>query len=480
VLKQIKEEGAEALTMGFSNMHEVLRAGGGSFTPAVFQGQRIRGLVETALDETDAWHQRHCSLQAPLVMSTVLAMSLFRSSSITNVFKRVLDAVRGPVNVGLREITPEALYKARGRLGWEPLRHVAQALGQRAAAAVEPSFLNFVPYAMDGVTMEVPDTPENEAEFGRQPGSRGDAAFPQMKGVALMHTETHIFIDAVWGRYNASELAGAEQLLHNLDSRHILFLDRRYTKVDLWCNIVDTGAHLVHRLSATYEPMKIRRLGRGDWLIEVERWIQLPREPGKGRCKRRRERRTFRLIQYRIGTCEAVQLLTDLLDPVEYPAEEIAIGYHLRWEIELALDEGKTHLHTVMHGTMHTTFRSQTPAGIYQEAWAMLATYNLVRGLMAESGRVHGAAPLEISFVDTLEVIRLALPVLESAGPRGCALLYKRMLRDIADCRLDRSRRPRWAPRVVKRKMSNFKKKRAGDTSIHYDYAAELRLVARK
>jgi hypothetical protein len=466
--------------MGFSNMHEVLRAGGGNFTPAVFQGQEIRRLVETALDDTDSWHQRHCSLQAPLVLSTVLAMSLFRSSSIMNVFKRVLDAVRGDADVGLREITPEALYKARGRLGWEPLRHLAQALGQRAAATAKPSFLGFIPYAVDGVTMDVPDSPENEVEFGRQHGSRGDAAFPQMKGVALLHPDTHTFVDCVWGGYNASELAGAEQLLHNLDSRHVLFLDRRYTKVDLWCNIVDTGAHLVHRLSATYQPKKIRRLAPGDWLIQVKRRIQLPREPGKGHCKRRLEKRKFRLIQFRIGDCETVQLLTDLLDPLQFPAKDIALGYHLRWEIELALDEGKTHLHAVKHGTLHTVFRSQTPAGVYQEAWAMLATYNLVRGLMAESGRVHGLAPLEISFVDTLEVIRLALPLLENAGPRRRGRLYRRMLRDIAACRLDRPRRPRWAPRVVKRKMSNFKLKRSGDASMRYDYVGELRLVARK
>ncbi len=465
--------------MSFASMHEVLRNGGGAFTPAVFQGQEVKNLIETALDETDSWHQRHCSLQAPLVLSTVLAMSLFRSASITNVFKRVLDAVRGTADVGLKDVTPEALYKARGRLGWEPLRHVALALGQRALSAA-PSFFGFVPLAIDGVTLDVPDTPENEGEFGRQAGSRGDSAFPQMKGVGLMHTDTHTFVDAVWGPYDASELEGAEQLLHHVDSRHVLFLDRRYTKVDLWCSIVERETHFVHRMSASCNPKKIRRLGTGDWLVQVERWVQLPREPGKKRCKRRLEKHTFRLIQYRIGPCEVVQLLTDLLDPVQYPAQDIAIGYHTRWEIEVALDEGKTHLHGVMHGSLHTVFRSQTPAGVYQEAWAMLATYNLVRGLMAEAGRVHNVPPLQISFVDTLEVIRMALPVLENGGPRQRMRLYRRMLRDIAACRLDRPRRLRWAPRVVKRKMSNFPVKRDGDTSIAYDYIGELRLVARR
>lgn len=463
--------------MGFTNMHEVLRAGAASFTPTVFAEQNIREVIETALDESDAWHRRFCTLQAPLVMSAVLAMSLFRSSSIANVFKRVLDAIRGTEDVGLTDVTSEAFYKARGRLGSEPLRHLALALGERAEPA--PTFFDFIPCAIDGVTMDVPDTPENEVEFGRQAGSRGDAAFPQMKGVGLIYTATHTFVDCVWGRHDASELDGAERLVHHLDSRHVVFLDRRYTKVDLWFSILDTGAHMVHRLSASYKVQKIRQLGEGDWLVRVDRWVRLPREPGRRNCKRRLESRTLRLVQYRVGQNETVQLITDLLDPTRYPALELALGYHNRWEIELVLDEGKTHLHTVGHGTQHTVFRSQKPAGVYQEAWAMLAAYNLIRALMVASGKRHNVPPIEISFVETVEVIRLALPVFERVGTRQRTKLYDRLLRDIAACRLRRPRRKRWAPRVVKRKMSNFKLKRAAHASVPYDYAAELRLVAR-
>jgi len=46
-----------------------------------------------------------------------------------------------------------------------------------------------------------------------------------------------------------------------------------------------------------------------------------------------------------------------------------------------------------------------------------------------------------------------------SSPPPTPPLLYERLLRDITACRLP-TRAPRTNPRVVKRKMSNFKRKR--------------------
>lgn len=463
--------------MSFASMREVLLGGGGAFTPKIFSGQEVSGLIREALHVCDKWHKRHCPLQAPIVLSTVLAMSLFRSSSIVNVFRRVLDAIRGRRGVRLDGVTPEALYKARARLGLEPLRHLALTLGRHSVP--QRSFMGFIPCAIDGVSMNLPDTPGNDAEFGRPTASRGETAFPQIKGTALIYTETHSFIDCEWGRWNASELVGAERLLKHLDARHLVFLDRRYTKCDLWFSMLDRGVHFVHRLSGSYKPKITRCLGAGDYLVEVERHVRLPLEDGKRNCKRRRESRTLRMLEYQVGDNERVCLLTDLVEAKWYPARELAIGYHHRWEIENALDEGKTHLHGVLHGTLDTVFRSQTPTGIYQEAWAMLATYNLVRGLIAEAGTCYNIPPLEISFVDTLEVLRLALPQLQSCPPRLHKSIYQRMLCDIASCRLTRPRRCRSVPRVVKQKIGNFRLKKPHHKATTVDYRAEFRLVER-
>jgi len=462
--------------MSFANIHEVLRAGAGSLTPAVFAGQDLQRLIGEALDESDAWHRRHCALQAPIVVSAVVAMSLYRSLSIVNVFKRVLDLARGDRDVSLTGITPEAFYHARERLGSEPLRLLAVGLAQQANPSA--SFFGLVPCAMDGVSMVIPDTPENEAAFGRPPASRGETAFPQMKGVGLVYTDTHVFRNCVWGRWNLSELSAAEILLGSLGSQDVVFLDRRYTKIDLWFQFLDRRVHFVHRLSATYKAIPVVTLGKGDSLINVGRWVAIPEDERKDGRTRRWESRQLRLIQYQIGENEQVSLITDLIDPLEYPARDLAVGYHIRWEIELSNDETKTHLSTVGHGTQHTTFRSKTPAGIYQEAWGLVAAYNLIRCLMVEAGKAHNVPPLHISFVETVEIIRMAWPQLQStASASKRKALYLRMLHDIADCRLDRPRRKRAAPRVVKVKISKFPVKRKGHRSRRRDFEADLKLV---
>lgn len=462
--------------MTFANMHDVLQAGAGSFVPAVFRSQKLKRIILDALDESGKWHRRKdCTLQAPIVLSSVLAMSIYRSESIADLFKGVLDGIRGDRDLSLNEITPEAFYHARARLGFEPLRLVALALGAQATPA--HSFLGLIPCAVDGVTLALPDTPENEAEFGRPKASRGETAFPQMKGVGLVYTDTHQFRDFVWGKWNKSEFTGIEPLLAHLGSEHVVFLDRRYTKVGLWFNLLQRSIHFVHRLSGSYKPKRGERQGAGDWLIDVGRKVEIPLEERVGRRKWQCEFRRLRLIQYQVGENETVQLLTDLLDPVKYPAREIALGYHTRWEIEVTLDEVKTHLSTVCHGTQHTTFRSRKPNGIYQEAWGLVAAYNLLRGLMVDAGKKNGIPPLEISFVGALRVVRRAWMHVEVCGEGKRQRLLRRMVDDIADCRLDRPRRKRAAPRVVKVKMSNFKLKRKWHRTQFRDFAAELKLV---
>src|SRR5262249_62290982 len=86
-------------------------------------------------------------------------------------------------------------------------------------------------------------------------------------------------------------------------------------------------------------------------------------------------------------------LLTSLLDPVAYPAAELAALYHERWEVEVAFDEVKTH--TLARAE---TLRSQAPARVEQEVWGLLLGYNLVRFCMARAAPRAGVPPLRLSY----------------------------------------------------------------------------------
>jgi hypothetical protein len=169
------------------------------------------------------------------------------------------------------------------------------------------------------------------------------------------------------------------------------------------------------------------------------------------------------LIEYQIGNQEPIRLLTNLIDAQRFTAIELAQLYHQRWDCEISYDEIKTHLVTVKQGSLDTHFRSKTPEGVLQEAYGILIAYNIIRGLMAEAAVSHHISPLEISFVDTLEVIESSMAHFERAIPENLIFLSKRLLDDIAACRIDRPRRQRSYPRKVRVKMSNYKRKCLSD-----------------
>ena len=89
----------------------------------------------------------------------------------------------------------------------------------------------------------------------------------------------------------------------------------------------------------------------------------------------------------------------------------------------------------------------------------MVLAHTLTRQLMADGARAAHVSPLELSFVESLEVIKLALPDLQTATRKQLWGLREQLIADIGRCRIDRPRRKQSYPRKVKRKMSNYQLK---------------------
>jgi hypothetical protein len=303
-----------------------------------------------------------------------------------------------------------------------------------------------------------------------------------MKGVALVATQTHQIKDCVFGRYKMSERSAPEKFMKHLNSEDLVMTDRGFPSAVMLRQFLAKGIHILCRIGAQWKPRVVSVLGPGDSIVEI--CGTLPPKKKAPKKRERRKNRTFtlrlRLLEYQIENRVTVRLLTDLLDPVKFPAMELALLYHQRWEIEKAYKELRTHLGAVLHGSLDTDFRSKTPTGILQEAYAMLIVYNLIRGLMIEAGCVHKIDPLKISFVSTLQVVELAILRIESASPLHQVYLAELLLQDIAACKIDRPCRKRAYPRKVRIKMSRFQLKRPGDREQRCDFASELRLVVRE
>lgn len=120
------------------------------------------------------------------------------------------------------------------------------------------------------------------------------------------------------------------------------------------------------------------------------------------------------MIEYRVdGQADIVRLITSLTDHEKYPAEELAVLYARRWEIELVFDEIKTH----QRG--RPVLRSQTPDGVRQEIYAHLIVHHATRDLLDEAARLHRSTAERTSFTRALHVVRRSVISPSGFSPLG-------------------------------------------------------------
>jgi hypothetical protein len=234
----------------------------------------------------------------------------------------------------------------------------------------------------------------------------------------------------------------------------LVLWDRGFPAYDLLAAVCQRGAQVLSRLPAPVKPEWVASLPDGSTLAYLH--------PSEAKRRARGERLLVRIIEYTltdpalVGYGEVHRLLTTLLDPRVAPALDLVCLYQERWEIELVIDEADTHQRLAGR-----PLRSQKPEGVLQELYALLIAHFALRALMHEAALQAGVDPDRLSFVHTIRVLHEAISEFQMVAPAEHPRLYQRLLHDIAAGRLP-ARRLRSHPRVVKRKMSNFRLKRPG------------------
>ena len=146
-------------------------------------------LIDRVLAECGRTERRRRLLPARMVVYYVLALALFADVAYLEVLRLLVEALRRPGR--RRHAAPprlpvkSALVQARARLGPEPLRALfAEAARPLATPDTQGAwYRGWRLVAVDGATLDVADTPANEAAFGRAKSGRGEGtgAFPQVR-----------------------------------------------------------------------------------------------------------------------------------------------------------------------------------------------------------------------------------------------------------------------------------------------------------
>ena len=363
--------------------------------------------VQQVLQDTGCMDSRRCTLTFRVTCWIVLAMGVLTDLPIRAVFKAA-------TSLHHLAATParSSLCEARRRLGIAPLRRLfyrlALPLGKPDTPGVFYKGLRMM--AMDSTVLTVPDSRANSRAFGRaKAGPRGDAAFPQVRKVSLVEVGTHAELAFVVKGIAAKggEQGGVPALLKHVKAGMLLLWDRGFYGYPLWRQTLATGAELLVRLSSTLKLPALERLPDGSYLSKVY--------PNDYARRKDRQGVLVRVIRYthddprRVDCLKEHRLLTSLLDAEKHPARELINLYHERWEIELTYDEQKTH-HAPRQAGKEAQLRSESPAGVVQELYALSLGHYLTRAFMAQAAEGEGVDPDRLSFVGCLRVLRNRLP----------------------------------------------------------------------
>jgi hypothetical protein len=405
-----------------------------------------RAKVQEVLRRTGHAKRRYLRLPAWFMVWLVIAMGLFCRESYRQVFKW-LQPFR-------RQATPgrSTLCEARQRLGVAPLHHLAADVIQLQATPATPGafYQGMRLMGVDSFVVDVADSLANARIFQRPGSSRSLAAFPQARVLGLCELGTHVFWKTLIKPCRCSEVTMAPTLLRHLQADMLLLWDRGFLSYRLVQQVLGRGAHLLARIKSNLVFRPLRRYKDGSFLAKL---YASPRDRALNRDGIR-----VRIIEYtlddpgRPGSGQTHRLLTTLLNARKHPAKRLIELYHERWEEELAIDELKTHQRE------RPVLRSETPAGVVQEIQGLLLAHYVVRVLMSEAARRQDLSPRRLSFTGSLKILRCRLPECPKSRP-GLQQWYEDLLAEIAEEVLP-ERRNRINPRVIKRKMSNWRKKR--------------------
>ena len=359
---------------------------------------------------------------------------------------------RGHVDEG-----DSAYIQARLRLPKERLEKALTATAQSAdRRAGSGGQLNGRPVkVIDASTTQLPDTRKNQKRYPQPTAQKAGCGFPVMKFVALFSLASGAIVNVMLGNLHQHDLRLLRGLWDQLKKGDILLGDRAYGEYTTLATGPQRGVDVLARLHACRKVdfRKARRLAKHDGLfvwtkgyqqseiLSATQWGLLPAQI------------TVRIIRFtatiRGLRARGITLVTTLLDPNDYPAQELIAMYARRWRLELCLRDLKTTLGMEQ-------LRCKSPAMAEKELLAYLVAHNLIRCLIAEAVARYQVDLQRVSFKGSIDALRQYSDAIAKApNQKMRRQLWEDLLLNLARD-LVRYRPNRQEPRAVKRRPKPY------------------------
>jgi hypothetical protein len=420
--------------------------------------EHCRDLIPAPLlcTEDDGPHSRELIFSLRLTCQCFLWQGLKPKTSCREVVRQV-QALFRLAGRGLIDEGDSAYVQARQRLPKERLEKalaaIAQAADRRAGGGGQ---LQGRPVkVVDGSTTQLADTLENQKRYPQPAAQKPGCGFPVMRFVALMSLTSGAILNVIRGSLHHHDLRLLRALWDQLKKGDILLGDRAYGEYTPLATGPQRGVDVVARLHARRKVdfRKARRLGKNDGLfvwtkgcqqseiLSATEWSLLPAQI------------TVRLIRFtatiRGFRSRRITVVTTLLDPKDYPAQDLIALYVRRWRLELCLRDLKTTMGMEQ-------LRCKSPDMAEKELLAYLVAHNLIRCLIAEAVARYQVDLERVSFKGSVDALRQYSDAIAKARSHKMRRqLWEDLLLNLARD-LVRYRPNRLEPRAVKRRPKPY------------------------
>jgi hypothetical protein len=259
---------------------------------------------------------------------------------------------------------------------------------------------------VDGWTVTMADSIENQEEYPQMTSQKPGSGFPIARMIGLFSLATGAINHTALSPYKGKQ-TGETSLLRTILDRllpgRILLADRYYASFWLLAAKEMRGIDLVARAHHLRKVDFRRGLKQGyldqivvyhkpqrpTWMSEEE-YAKYPRMILVRHLKYKVEQQGFRTRE--------VTLATTLLDAEIYTADELASLYGRRWSVELHIRSLKTQMQM-------DHLRCQSPQMVRKEIHCHMIGYNLVRAAMLATALKFHLHPCQLSFTGAMQAL---------------------------------------------------------------------------
>ena len=413
--------------------------------------------IQKAFDDEEAGFadDEEAVYTPPITLWAFLSQVLFKDeqrscvAAVARVVVLLVALERGPCssNTG-------AYCRARGKLSQTVIRRLTTDSADGCERQLDQARLWHGRHVqlVDGTTVSMPDTPENQEAYPQAHTQQEGLGFPVARVVVLLSLATGMLTDMAMGPYTGKETgetALLRQLLERFRPGDILLGDRYFCSYFMIALLMELGVDFVTRVHQrrTVDFRRGRRLGRDDHIVE---W-KLPEKPewmDQQTYNRMPASIEVREVHVRVSEpgfrTKSFVVVSTLTDAATYTKNDITELYHYRWLAELDIRAIKVTLGMDI-------LRCKTPEMVRKEMWTCLLAYNLIRQTMLQSAQGAGVSPRTLSFTAAMQSIAASWAVIALANDALGTLLIDAASASLAGHVIG-NRPGRMEPRAVKRR----------------------------